>query len=81
MYRPVHFRFMRQPLASIWGAMSALYRGKSMKILLIAGCLALAASALSGCIVYVAPDHHMHTTPPASDEHPAPVDEKPAPTA
>ena len=52
-----------------------------MKILLIAGCLALAASALSGCIVYVAPDHHLHTTPPAGDEHPAPVDEKPAPTA
>lgn len=53
-----------------------------MKSFIIAGCVALTASALSGCIVYVSPDHHMHTIPPASDEKPAPVtDEKPAPTA
>jgi hypothetical protein len=52
-----------------------------MKTFIIAGCLALAASALSGCIVYVSPDHHMHTTP-AGQEKPAPTtDEKPAPTA
>ena len=53
-----------------------------MKILLVAACLAVAASALSGCIVYVSPDHHMHTTPPHTDERPAPTtNEKPAPTA
>ena len=52
-----------------------------MKTILIAACLAVAASALSGCVVYVAPDHHMHTTPPRSDERPAPTtDEHPAPT-
>ncbi len=52
-----------------------------MKKILIAACVAALASALSGCIVYVSPDHHIHHTPPHSDERPAPVDEKPAPTA
>ena len=53
-----------------------------MKILILAAALAVVASGLSGCIVYVAPDHHMHTTPPMSGETPAPTtDEKPAPTA
>jgi hypothetical protein len=53
-----------------------------MKKLILAACVAVIASALSGCIVYVAPDHHMHTTPPTSGETPAPTtDEKPAPTA
>ena len=59
-----------------------MYWGILMKKLVIATCIVAVASALSGCIVYVAPDHHMHTTPPASDEKPAPTtDEKPAPTA
>jgi hypothetical protein len=52
-----------------------------MKILVVAACMAIVASALSGCIVYVSPDHHMHTSPPHGEEHPAPTtDEKPAPT-
>ena len=48
---------------------------KSLAIKLI--CLAVAASALSGCIMYVSPDddhHHWHHD---SDSHP---DEKPADT-
>ena len=44
-----------------------------MKTLILTACLAVIASALSGCIVYVAPDHHMHTTPPTTDEKPAPT--------
>ncbi len=52
-----------------------------MKIVLAAVCLAIATAALSGCVVYVAPDHHITHTPPHSDEKPAPVDEHPAPTA
>ncbi len=50
-----------------------------MKLLTIAIVLAAAAAALSGCIMYVAPDHngwhHTH-----NDDKPAP-DEKPADTA
>lgn len=60
--------------------LSRMYRGKSMKIVLVAACLAVAAAALSGCVVYVAPDHHITHTPPHDDEKPAPVDEHPAPT-
>ncbi len=59
-----------------------MFRGITMKKLIVVACVAALASALSGCIIYVAPDHHMHTTPPTSDEKPAPTtDEKPAPTA
>lgn len=52
-----------------------------MKSLAVCLCAAVLAASLSGCIVYVSPDHHMRYTPPASDEKPAPTDEKPAPTA
>ena len=59
-----------------------MFRGITMKKLIVVACVAAIASALSGCIVYVAPNHHMHTTTPASDATPAPTtDEKPAPTA
>ncbi len=50
-----------------------------MKTLIAAAGIAVLASALSGCVVYVAPDHHIHHSPP-TDEKPAPVDEHPAPT-
>lgn len=52
-----------------------------MNKLIVAAAIAALASALSGCVIYVAPDHHIHHSPPASDEKPAPVDEHPAPTA
>lgn len=84
MYGPVHFRFMPAPLASIRGAIGACsgyFEGPYMKSLAVCLCAAVLAASLSGCIVYVSPDHHMRYTPPASDEKPAPTDEKPAPTA
>jgi len=36
-------------------------------------CIAVLASALSGCIIYTAPDHHHHMNhdAPAYDEKPA----------
>ena len=43
-------------------------------LLLKVACLAALASALSGCIMYVAPDHDYDTSPPASaGEKPADV--------
>ncbi len=82
MYGTVHLPFMQGRLSLIAGRdPSRMYRGKSMKIVLVTACLAVAAAALSGCVVYVAPDHHITHTPPHSDEKPAPVDEHPAPTA
>ena len=52
-----------------------------MKSLAILAGIAVLAAGLSGCIIYVSPDHHTRNTPPATNEKPAPVDEKPAPTA
>ena len=81
MYGPVHFRFMSQTLLLMAGReLSRGYQGKIMKKLIVAACIAALASALSGCIIYVSPDHHIHHSP-HYDEKPAPTDEKPAPTA
>ncbi len=52
-----------------------------MNKLIIAACIAAVASGLSGCVIYVAPDHHIRHSTSSSDEKPAPVDEHPAPTA
>ena len=83
MYGPVHIRFIAAPLAWWRGAIVRLFRyleGPSMKSLAVLIAAAVVATSLSGCIVYVSPDHHTRYTPPAADEKPAPVDEKPAPT-
>jgi hypothetical protein len=58
-----------------------MFQGKIMNKLIIAACIAAVASGLSGCVIYVAPDHHIRHSTSSSDEKPAPVDEHPAPTA
>ncbi|CAL4867806.1 hypothetical protein MMA231_02073 [Asticcacaulis sp. MM231] len=72
----VHIPFIEARISSFHqGRIRHPFERPAMKNLLIkVACLAALASALSGCIMYVAPDHDYDTSPPASaGEKPADV--------